>query len=135
MEFRWSMNNDDFKRMQNDLKSTEWVGYNCYCGVAVGSMLWEFTMDMNDKCKQVLIINVYEAGVKFSGYGYLDDGTPYDHVDCYIATELGLKTSGKFEEFKESVQNAIITLSADDKHLKEMMESNMKPMWKGFKEV
>lgn len=135
MEFRWSMDSDDFERMQNDLGSDDWKWDNCYRGVAVGAMLWEFVMDMNDRREQVLIVNVYEAGVKFSGYGYLDDGTPYDHVDCYIATELGLKTSGKFEDFKESVQNAIITLSAEDKHLNKMMESDMKPMWKGFKEV
>ena len=132
MEFRWSMDNDDFKRMQHNMRLGKWASDNCYGGIAVGSLLWEFTTDVSSEKETKLLVQVYAAGTKFAGYGTLKDGTPYDHIDCYWGKQLGLIITGSFEDFKDSVQHAIMTLSADDKHIKEMIESNLKPMWYGF---
>lgn len=130
MKLRWSMDEDDFKRLQDNLQSEGFRADNCYRGVAAGSMLWEFvTFEGNNK--NVLFINEYEADT--GDYGKLKDGTPYDHTDCYVARRLGVKTNSSFEDFKESVMQAIQHIAIDSKMLAKF-ESEMEPKWYGFKE-
>ena len=133
MKLRWSMDEDDFKRLKEDMHSQEWRSNNCYRGVAAGSILWEFTTESEDR-ELILLVNVYEAGSAFEGYGSLKDGTPYENVDCYEANYLGLIFTGTFEDFRQSVEHAIWNIASEDKRMLAKFESEMEPKWYGFEE-
>ena len=125
------MEEQDFEQMKADIGTREWISDNCYRGVAIGSMLWEFVTFEENK-RYVLFINVYEAGSKTANYGILDDGTSYDHIDLYEAGRLGLNPDGDFDEFKNLVQRKIIAMANEENHIKEMIETDIEPAWHGF---
>ena len=126
INYRWSMTEDDYKRLKTDINKEHCPSNNCYKGVAAGSILFEFGMDEDDH-GTVPYINIYEAGNN-TGYGKLKDGTPYDCIDCDWWEDLDF--SGDFENFKQSAYKMIQETATD--HIKKAMEFDVKPMWNGF---
>lgn len=89
--FNWRMTEQDWNNLK---KGTG----NCCGSVLVGSMCIEFIWDEDE----YPYTNVFVAGID-SGYGYLEDGTPYDLVDDGIVLNRLLKEES-FEDFKKAFE-------------------------------
>ena len=126
--FRWSMTEDDYKRMQKMRKEKTVPSNNVFRGVAIGSLLFEWcgTEDYDDW--DYYYVNCFEAGVD-TGYGNLNDGTPYDCIDHYLPF---VSTVLSFEEFKTAVEQKIIEMARIDYKFKQKIEADVEPKWYGF---
>lgn len=125
---RWSMTEEEFLRLKKAMTNPDVYDLdNCYCGVAVGSLLFEFCTGYSDEID--LYVSVFEAGVD-SGYGYLKDGTPYDCIDRYADDDM-FDFNVSYEEFKRNVIEYIERDAMEYKY-NEKLDSDMRPNWNGF---
>lgn len=127
-KFRWSMTEDDYKRMQKMKKEKKVPSDNTFGGVAIGSVLFEWVGEDEYEDWDYYYVNCFEAGVD-AGYGNLDDGTPYDCIDHnlpFITTMLS------FDEFKRTVEKKIIYMANHSEDFKKKIEMNVEPKWYGF---
>ena len=129
-EYKWTMTEDEYKRLQNDLKVGKYTEDvfqdNCYGGVGIGSMFLEFLLCETDERKCELYLNTYEAGNVPLGYGELKNGTPYDCIDTEVYAE-NLDFTGDFKNFKQSVIKEIERTATD--HVRKMMKSDLVVEW------
>ena len=128
-EPRWSITEEKFLRLKEAMENPDvYNSDNCYCGVAIGSLLFEFCIgDREDGID--LYVNVFEAGVD-TGYGYLEDDTPYDCIDVWAQDNM-FDFNVSYEEFKRNVIE-FIKRDAQEYKYSEKLDSDITPNWKGF---
>ena len=128
-EPKWSMTEKEFLRLNEAIANPSvYNSNNCYCGVAIGSLLFEFcTGDREDGID--LYVNVFEAGID-TGYGYLKDSTPYDCIDVWANDDM-FDFNVSYEEFKRNVIE-FIKRDAQEYKYSEKLDSDITPNWNGF---
>lgn len=133
-KFRWSMTENEFKRMVRDSKGKGYLGHNTYGGVATGNFLVEFFIDeLGDEelPPREIFINTFVAGVD-DDYGKLEDGTPYTYIDSEIYTEK-MVFDKSFEDFKQSVETQFENCINNCKWWQDIPDTNKEIRWYGFK--
>ena len=128
-EPRWSMTEEEFLRLKEAIDNPSvYNSNNCYCGVAIGSLLFEFcTGDAEDGID--LYVNVFEAYID-TGYGYLKDDTPYDCIDVWAQDDM-FDFNVSYEEFKRNVIE-FIKRDAQEYKYSEKLDVDVEPNWNGF---
>ena len=128
---RWSMDEKEFLRLKKAMLSDdEFDSNNCYKGVSIGSLLFEFCI--GDRYDGIdLYVNVFEGGVD-TGYGYLEDGLPYDCIDVWAEDEM-FNFNVDYEEFKRNVIEFVKKDAERYKYI-EKLDSDLVPNWNGFEE-
>lgn len=100
MKFDWrNFTEADYDRL---FKEQDYIG-NVYVGdICIEVLVDRGTVISNDnhKCVEVVMCNFYVAN-EDTGYGYKDNGTPYDYADGF---DIDMPHELSYDEFKEYVE-------------------------------
>ena len=117
MIFEWKMTEEDWKRLRRDDEEHICESNDFFGSVNVGKLCIEFIHSM-DESAWYPYTNVYEYG-KDTGYGYTQNGVPYDLLDSSVTIPVKCET---FEEFKKEIEK-YTKLMVDEDHLEEQAEA------------
>ena len=129
IKFTWVMTKKDYKRLQKDLSSKEWIGDNVYGGFGAGRLFIDLlTMsygeligdDESREDENVLTEYPFLPGGD-SGYGEFPDETPYDLLSDGLDMRK-INTTGSFEEFKESFETEVLRAASEEACCKDWNE-------------
>ena len=104
IDFQWSMTEEQYEMIKKLPK--EWTSNNYLGAVFFGNCKLEFIM-YQDRTETYVYCNMFVLG--HSGYGTLEDGTPYCDYDGFASKfECDLPKRRTFESFAKHIEQDIV---------------------------
>lgn len=102
MNFEWDMTKREWKRYKTDCGSKRRIINDYYGKVLVGNLSIEFQLTDENKP-----FTNWFCLYRDTGYGYTENGTPYDLLDDYFTVPIKCKS---FDNFKKLCEKKICKL-------------------------
>ena len=118
MNFKWSMTEIEWRRYKDDCSSKKQAHDDFYGSVHLGNLCVEFVSESYSSDKLLPLTNWY-CLYKDSGYGYTNNGTPYDLLDVTFSAPISCDT---FDSFKKRCEDMIREIVEESENL--LVEAN-----------